>query len=229
MLLLNAVQSNDVLIKDMQDKVISMQDSQISFLNNILSNIGWQLGIVLTLFTLIFAGVGWMINRSNQNAQKKMENAERIINEAKNAMTDFAKYKEELEEYRRETKKEFMELIELVNSKEIARLKEDVKVLSLVNRVNSYLVEAERELTMFQLEWEGLKGGVQQEFYHVFQLCQDCISEVNKISKEVEGLTNYEQGVLLLTRCEMNKASYERVFDELKKLKKDVRNTKIHA
>lgn len=229
MLLLNIVENNEALIKEMQEKVISMQDSQISFLNNVLSNIGWQLGIVLTLFTLIFAAVGWMINRSNHNAQKKMENAERIINEAKNTMNDFAKYKEELEEYRKETKKEFTELIELVNSKEISKLKEDVKVLSLINKVNSYLVEAKRQSTMFELEWEELKGGVQEEFYHLFQVYQQCLSDTDKISKEADTITDYEEALGLLLRSQMTKSRYETISDELRRLKKDAKNIKIHV
>ncbi|MEH7683646.1 hypothetical protein, partial [Priestia megaterium] len=122
MLLSNAVQNNQELIKSLQDKVdksgtlvkgmeqkvISIQKDQIDFLHDVITSLSWALGTVLTIIAIV-AGV---IAYTNQQAKKKMEDAERVIREAKEYIIKFSEEKieiensrKELEDYRKETQR----------------------------------------------------------------------------------------------------------------------------
>ncbi|AYY25028.1 spbB protein [Bacillus cereus group sp. Bce033] len=76
-----ATPSNDV-VKDLQDKVISIQDHEVSFLNdtiaNMLSAVGIAATVVAGIFTLAFAYVTY----SNNRAQKNMKDANEKMLEA---------------------------------------------------------------------------------------------------------------------------------------------------
>lgn len=231
MLLLNAVQDNEALIKGMQEKVISMQDSQISFLNNVLSNIGWQLGIVLTLFTLIFAGVGWMINRSNENAQRKMENAEIIINQAEIAMNKFSKekaeleesrqqlenYRKETEEYRKETERRFTELTELVNSKEIEKLKESMKILNIRHQMTNITENTKRIVNSGYNEMQLIKDiGDLSEYGDLEREFNDFRAEFELLSREIlEPILNFQEAEKLIARCVISEESARLIVAKL--------------
>ncbi|QDZ88691.1 hypothetical protein [Priestia megaterium] len=167
MLILNAVQNNQELIKSLQDKVDksesvvnsmkeevnTIQGDQLDFLNNAITHMEWAVGIGVTLIIAIAGVIGWIINRSNANAEKKMENAERVIGEAKTYIKEFSKEKAELEksrkelvdyrketqDFRMETEKKFTELTEFV--KEIDILKEDTQILFLKHQISIVLQE----------------------------------------------------------------------------------------
>jgi hypothetical protein len=229
MLLLNVVQNNQELIKSLQDKVdkstelvnsmkeevISMQGDQLDFLNNAITHMEWAVGIGVTVI-IAFAGiVGWIINRSNANAEKKMENAERVIGEAKTYIEKFAREKAELEKSRQETEGKIKELTELVNSKEIEKWTESTKLLSITSKVNQVIQRIEgmlndgyaelQEIEGSSLEKAGLIVKVKDE-YRGFR------EEINAYRENVDTtvIDSREAGKILLEfqkiehRCELN-------------------------
>ncbi|HDR6313055.1 TPA: spbB protein [Bacillus cereus] len=86
-ILFTAAPSTDV-VKDLQDKVISLHEHEISFLNDTIANMLTMVGIAATVvagvFTLAFAYVTY----SNNRAQKKMGEAEKQMIEAKKQLED---------------------------------------------------------------------------------------------------------------------------------------------
>lgn len=69
--------------KELQDKVISMQDHQISFLNDSIANMWAPIGIVAGLAGLIITGAFAYVTFLNGNAQKKIKQAAEIIEQSK--------------------------------------------------------------------------------------------------------------------------------------------------
>ncbi|MGG3497403.1 hypothetical protein ABES08_16880 [Peribacillus simplex] len=221
MILLNAVKTNDALIKELQDKVISIQDHEISFLNDVIANIGWVIGIVFGIISLIFGGVGWMINRSNQEAQKKMEMAEGIIKEAKSSMDAFQEYRGELAEYRKDTEKEFRELATLVNSEDITILKENVKILSIVHEANKRLEKVEMTLEAAKKHWDRLEDNerIKLESLQLFLDYETCLRVMRAHQRKALSLTESSQGDILLVDCEKLEIESRDIYDKIRKLK----------
>ncbi|PGK21413.1 hypothetical protein CN902_27435 [Priestia megaterium] len=158
-LAINQIQNNDELIKEMQDKIISLQDHEVAFLNDTIANIWAAIGIGVGIIVGIAGLVGWIITRSNQNARRKMEDAERVINEAKTYISQFSEEKLELEKSRQKTERKLQELSDLVNSKSIDKLKEDIeslyiknKISILLNEINGILTAGNRALKEYEKE-----------------------------------------------------------------------------
>ncbi|QWI77353.1 hypothetical protein JG486_12310 [Bacillus mycoides] len=80
------------VVKDLQDKVISIQDHQISFLNdslaNFLSYAGWIVGIAGILVVGMQVGIGVFLRWENKKAQIKMQEAENKMNAASQKLTE---------------------------------------------------------------------------------------------------------------------------------------------
>lgn len=70
-------------VKDVQDKIISTKDSQISFLNDQIANIWTPITIVAGFIALVFGYVAWL----NQQAQNKVKQAESLINQNQETAT----------------------------------------------------------------------------------------------------------------------------------------------
>ncbi|PHC14350.1 hypothetical protein [Bacillus toyonensis] len=62
-------------VKEVQDKIISAKDSQISFLNDSIANIWASVSIAATFIIFVFGYVAWL----NKQAQNKVEQAESLI------------------------------------------------------------------------------------------------------------------------------------------------------
>ncbi|ULM97930.1 hypothetical protein L8956_04150 [Peribacillus frigoritolerans] len=202
MILLNAVKINDALIKELQDKVISIQDHEISFLNDTIANTYSVVGIVVGIIGIGAVYLGTMIKRSNDKAQLKMEVAERIITEAKNTMDDFATAKTELEVYRQDTERKFTELTNLINSKEIDKLKEETRLLSIKHQVNQIITTSIRILEGSGDDFKKIQGmddpyakGLANEF-------KGCLEEMFELRKKSSRpLVDSIQGEAFLLRC----------------------------
>ncbi|MFK4426070.1 hypothetical protein [Bacillus sp. RC51] len=80
--------ANEALIKDMQEKVISIQDHQISFLNDSLSNFWAIASTGVAIITLVSTLIGVYIGYSNRKAQKRMEDANTMMEIASQKMTE---------------------------------------------------------------------------------------------------------------------------------------------
>ncbi|MDM5455224.1 hypothetical protein [Peribacillus simplex] len=202
MILLNAVKINDDLIRELQDKVISIQDHEISFLNDTIANTYAVVGIVVGIIGIGAVYLGTMIKRSNDKAQIKMELAERIITEAKNTMDDFATAKTELEVYRQDTERKFTELTNLVNSKEIDKLKEETRLLSIENQVNRIVTKNIRILNGNVDDFrkiQGMDDPYAKGLANEFKVCMEKMYELR--SKSSRPLVDSVQGEALLSSC----------------------------
>lgn len=112
------------MVKQMQEQVISMQDKQISFLNNNISTTLTTISVVVGIIGLISVGLGTWIGFAHRSAKKKMNEAEvkmneakekinyaeSIINKADEAMERLETYREEVRGHKVETEEKFQEL-----------------------------------------------------------------------------------------------------------------------
>ncbi|MDA2480619.1 hypothetical protein PDN61_30430 [Bacillus cereus] len=81
-------------IKDVQDKIISAKDSQISFLNDQIANIWTPITIFAGFIALVFGYVAWL----NNQAQNKVKQAGDLINQNQETATIAQEKLNELEE-----------------------------------------------------------------------------------------------------------------------------------
>lgn len=86
-LLFTATVSNDV-VKDLQDKVISLQDHEVAFLNTQISNIWATVGIAAGIIIALASGVLGFVSYSNNRAKKRMEEATGKMLEATEKLKD---------------------------------------------------------------------------------------------------------------------------------------------
>ncbi|MFV1457178.1 hypothetical protein COL41_29235 [Bacillus mycoides] len=69
-------------VKELQDKVISIQEHQVSFLNDSIANMWQPIAIVAGLTGLIITGAFAYVTYLNRQAQKKIEKATIIIDQS---------------------------------------------------------------------------------------------------------------------------------------------------
>ncbi|MFV5318711.1 hypothetical protein [Priestia megaterium] len=210
----NQTLNNDELIKEMQDKVVALQDHEISFLNDTIANIWATVGIGAGIIVGIAGFVGWLINRSNQKAQQKMQLAEQILGDAQVAKEELLQYKADLEVYREETRKEFSELISLVNSERIANLKNDIVILSITSQIRGNLEECQR---MIDNGWQDYKYLLDQTVkYNVVKEYRDCQISIRTIRDKVkEPLLELTRGKELLDDSMILKEEVLNIVTEL--------------
>lgn len=154
-ILFTAAPSNDV-VKDLQDKVISIQDHEVSFLNDTIANMLSAVGIAATVaagvFTLAFAYVTYSNNRAQKNmkdahkkmleateqldmAQEKIAELDKKIIEVKSITNEAQEKLEELERGQKEIQTATVRLKIIINydamlNKEKIELDEMIKYLS---------------------------------------------------------------------------------------------------
>ncbi|PHF95448.1 hypothetical protein [Bacillus wiedmannii] len=154
----------DEVVKELQDKVITIQDHQISFLNDSLANFlsfaGWIIGIAGLILVGIQVGIGVFIRRENnktqikmQEAENKMDAATQKLTEAENKIEQAEQLSAEADDKLEQLKAQQNEIEELLNSKE---LEEKLKEIDLIShtarmleaqvRANFHLSEASRIL-----------------------------------------------------------------------------------
>ncbi|MCU5656418.1 hypothetical protein OCF56_21290 [Bacillus mycoides] len=74
-------------VKDVQDKIISTKDSQISFLNDQIANIWASISFVASITGIIASGAFAYVTYLNRQAQKKVERSEALIIQNKETTT----------------------------------------------------------------------------------------------------------------------------------------------
>ncbi|PFS10899.1 hypothetical protein COK55_24420 [Bacillus cereus] len=74
-------------MKELQDKVVSMQDHQISFLNDSIANMWQPIAIVAGIAGIIASGAFIYVAYLNRQAQKKVKQAESLINQSQQTAT----------------------------------------------------------------------------------------------------------------------------------------------
>ncbi len=84
-------------VKEVQDKIISTKDSQISFLNDQIANIWTPITIVAGFIAIVFGYVAWLNRQADKKvkqgveqfslAQEKIEQAEALIQQSESAAT----------------------------------------------------------------------------------------------------------------------------------------------
>ncbi|KZD37767.1 hypothetical protein B4083_2745 [Bacillus cereus] len=80
-------------VKEVQDKIIATKDSQIAFLNGQIANIWAPIAIATAVILSVFVYVAWL----NRQAQKKVEQAESLINNSHSIATIAQEKIDELE------------------------------------------------------------------------------------------------------------------------------------
>ncbi|MDA1802679.1 hypothetical protein [Bacillus cereus group sp. BY6-1LC] len=73
--------------KELQDKVISMQDHQISFLNDSIANMWAPIGIVAGIAALVITGAFTYVSILHHQAKKKREEVEELIRQSHSMAT----------------------------------------------------------------------------------------------------------------------------------------------
>ncbi|MEH7339205.1 hypothetical protein V7179_11580 [Priestia megaterium] len=125
--------TNDEMVKKMQEQVISMQDKQMSFLNDTIGNTNDSITIFLTALGIISAVVIGVITYVHGQAKKRMDEAEVKMNEATQKITHaeslintanetierLEQYRDEVNTYRTETEQRVQELSLMIDEKMI--------------------------------------------------------------------------------------------------------------
>ncbi|MCU5281486.1 spbB protein [Bacillus thuringiensis] len=96
-ILFTAVPSTDV-VKDLQDKVISLHEHEVSFLNDTIANMLTVVGIAAAIITAIFSGAFIYVTNSNKRAQEKMGEASAKLEEAESKVFELEEKNTRLEE-----------------------------------------------------------------------------------------------------------------------------------
>lgn len=223
LLAVNQTLNNDELIKEMQDKVISLQDHEISFLNDTIANIWATVAIGVGIVVAIAGLVGWIIGRSNQKSERKMQLAEQVLGDALTAKAEFEQYKNDLEVYRDETRKEFEELTTLINSEEIENIKGRLFLLSTdkhieisINQITKAIKISEESLEMINQFGESIDSEILGEFdkykekFKTLQLKASrsvyYYNDEDKVTALLNECLNFTDEVLKITSTIQNKA-----------------------
>ncbi|TKI92233.1 hypothetical protein FC699_20410, partial [Bacillus wiedmannii] len=89
-------------VKDVQDKIISAKDSQISFLNDSIANMWQPIAIVAGIAGLVITGAFAYVSILHHQAKKKREEVEELIQQSHSISTVAQERLEELEETQKE-------------------------------------------------------------------------------------------------------------------------------
>ncbi|PFJ30952.1 hypothetical protein CN964_21335 [Bacillus cereus] len=92
-------------VKEVQDKIISTKDSQISFLNDSIANMWQPIAIVAGIAGLVITGAFAYVSILHHQAKKKREEVEELIQQSHSISTVAQERLEELEEKQKELNK----------------------------------------------------------------------------------------------------------------------------
>lgn len=197
---LMAATVNEEIIKDLQDKVISIQDHQISFLNDFSANLLAVIGIIVGVAAVVQVVIAWMIRTANKRSEDKMLEAEKKMNEAqiviKQVNSDIEKleqYRNEVNQHRQETVGRFFQLNTELDQrlKELEEMQKSVETLANLNEIKQTLDSAERTLNvaiqrirnMMRGKWGKELGEL---LYEQYEKAQVQLLETQFFSGEVE-------------------------------------------
>ncbi len=133
--------------KELQDKVISMQDHQISFLNNSIANMWQPIAIVAGIAALVITGAFAYVSILHHQAKRKREEVERLIQDSHSIATIAQERIDELNT-------EQQNLQKLANSIDLKQ-----KVDMRLNRIKLTLetIENSQKTTMEKYNQDGYK------------------------------------------------------------------------
>ncbi|MEB8651462.1 spbB protein [Bacillus cereus] len=195
-MLFTATVSNDV-VKDLQDKVISLQDHEVAFLNTTISNILTSVGIGVAIITTVFTAAFAYVTYSNKRAKKNMDEASRKLEEAENKVS-------ELEEKSARLERKIVEAEKLL-----------VDANSISNIANEKLQEVEEEQKKLKEETTRLNTSAQ------FDLALDRHkAEIERIKANLSSLTKFNYPFFLERRLELSTECFnlETEFHRIKTL-----------
>ncbi|MCR6787889.1 MULTISPECIES: hypothetical protein [Bacillus cereus group] len=207
----------DEVVKELQDKVISIQDHQISFLNdslaNFLSYAGWIVGIAGLILVGIQVGIGAFIKRQNDKTQIKMQEAESKMNEASQKLTEAENKIEQANQLSAEAndkleqlKAQQNEIEGLLNSKELEEKLNEIdsisrtaKMLETQVSANSHLSEASRILKQgleLYAEREGDSPIIKNEIMKARQKYITLDLKIRSRKYEVDSIIMYDNSTI---------------------------------
>jgi uncharacterized membrane protein YciS (DUF1049 family) len=205
--------NNDKLVTDMQNKLTEIQQHELEFLNNFITHLGWIFGGVVSVIGIIAIYIGY----ANRQAEKKMKDAEKVLGEAEAVRLALIQDQADLTAYREETRKEFSELISLVNSEEIANLKKDIAILSITSQIRGNLEEGERMIDNSWEDYRYIKRNGEDIITSITSEYRNCkASMINMRNKIKEPLANLTEANELLGESIKLKERVAKLFAELR-------------
>lgn len=182
----NQASNNDKLVTDMQDKFTEIQQHEIEFLNNFITHLGWIFGGVVSVIGIIAIYIGY----ANRQAEKKMKEAEKILGEAEVVRLALIQDQADLTAYREEIRREFLQLTSLVNSEEIANLKNDISILAITSQIRNNYEEVQRVIDAGWKDYNTLHQNGKFNLTSEYKQCKlAAITIRNEINKPIVDLT----------------------------------------
>jgi phage-related minor tail protein len=143
-----------------------------------------------------------------------MQLAEQILGDAQVAKEELLQYKADLEVYREKTRKEFSELISLVNSEEIANLKNNITILSITSQIRNKYEEGRRIMDAY---WEDYRRLQRNHEFDLTEGYEECTASAIAIaSKLKEPLANLTEANELLDETIKWKKRVEKAISEVR-------------
>ncbi|AFV22166.1 MULTISPECIES: hypothetical protein [Bacillus cereus group] len=192
-ILFTAAPSTDV-VKDLQDKVISLQDHEVAFLNTTISNMLTAVGIGVAIITAVFTAAFAYVTYSNKRAKKNMDEASRKLEEAESKVSV-------LEEKSAQLERKILEAEQLL-----------ADANSISNVANEKLIEVEEEQKKLRVETRRLNTSAQ------FDLALDNHkTEIERIKNNLSSLQKFnypffsERRLELGTKCFDLESDFRRI------------------
>ncbi|EEK47965.1 hypothetical protein FO497_13460 [Bacillus cereus ATCC 10876] len=244
-------------VKDLQEKVISIQDHQISFLNdslaNFLSYAGWIVSITSIVIVGIQIGIGLFLRSQNKKTEEKMQAAERKMSEAEQKLTEVEQKSTKAEFQIEQAKQlgakadEMLEQLQaqqnkiegLLNSKEleeklkeIDKISDTSKILEAQVRANSYLSEAGRILNQgldLYVEQPDDSSTIKHEIRKARLKCVSLQLKIKSRKYEVDTIITHDNSTIFSVIPRESRELYDEAIGFLEEAKEFVETYRTEA
>ncbi|SCA96695.1 Uncharacterized protein BWINRA5_00010 [Bacillus mycoides] len=177
-------------MKELQDKVISMQDHQISFLNDSIANMWQPIAIVAGIAALVITGAFAYVSILHHQAKRKREEVERLIQDSHSIATVAQEKLNELEEKQLLLQKQ-TKAIENIQKFEMitAQIQRDLGFIQRrFNKDRSYCV-GEQKNEFNELCHENSNLEIKDKISKKINILEDDIQNVEKLQNDVDKFT----------------------------------------
>ncbi|MFJ8457317.1 hypothetical protein [Bacillus paramycoides] len=143
-------------VKEVQDKIISMKDNQIAFLNTSIGNIWIPVSIAAGFMVLLFSYIAYL----NRKANKKMTQAEEKIKQAESIITQAQSVSKNAQEKINELEEKQKELNDLTNS---TIINQQISLILNNVKIKLDLIEQSMKLIRENLSYKHLTFSLTEE------------------------------------------------------------------